>query len=291
MPLVAQQHHDVARVRRARHRQHEPRARLAQVRDRRAAHDAPAGRAREGDHRSAGQSVARDQQRAARGDLMGVGAAPGLRHAADARDAHAQHVRARRRRLLTGPAPCSRARASADAALGGAAGARRGEARGGWTALQAGRAAPQPACRERESRSRDRLWAASIAKTILLRGRARCPIRRRPRLAAMPWRTEQRDGSCVGAARAARQPQRKPVAEGAGASGLEGRSGRRVGQVEAGRRHVVGRVGVEQRGEVLDLARARRRARTGRRRSCRCRARRSSRRRRAACAGRRSATA
>ena len=50
--------------------------------------------------------------------------------------------------------------------------------------------------------------------------------------------------------------QRKPRAAGAGASGLRGRPGCGLGQVVAARRDVVGRVGVKQRGEVLDLAAA-----------------------------------
>ena len=65
---------------------------------------------------------------------------------------------------------------------------------------------------------------------------------------------------------------RKPGA-GSSAQRALGQPGDRLGHVEAVRRDVVRRVGVEERGEQLDLVAARRRARTGRRRRARSRAR------------------
>jgi hypothetical protein len=51
-------------------------------------------------------------------------------------------------------------------------------------------------------RSLDRLWAALIAKTIpSLRRQIAVPVRRRPRLAAMPSTTRQRHRSCVSSSR------------------------------------------------------------------------------------------
>ena len=80
-------------------------------------------------------------------------------------------------------------------------------------------------------------------------------------------------------------------ARGRGRAGSRAGPGAGVELVLAGRRDVVRRVGVEQRGEQLDLPAARRRARTGRRRRRRSRARRRSRRSRTARAAGRSATA
>ena len=154
------------------------------------------------------QPFAGEQQRAVRGDLMRVGAAARARHAADARDAHARHVRAR------GGARALAAGASRRGAGARGDGRRRSPPRARSPARPPASASSAPATAARrcaESLGAEPAIACGrllLAKTIpSAAGDLRCPIARRQRLAAMHCANRA-------ARRKLRQPQRKPVARG-----------------------------------------------------------------------------
>jgi len=177
-----------------------------------------------------------------RGDLVRVGAAVGGGHAADALDAHALDVQRGHRRLRCGgPAGLRRGacrlgrRGAAGLCRRGAAGRLRAAGAGG-----AGRRRTGARCeyqqRHRYGGDEPRSLVRACARQDLVTpsrraipagGRDTVPDRRPPTLSAMDRQTEWWHGSCAAAAAhgapAARQPQRKPLALGAGSSGLDGR--------------------------------------------------------------------
>ena len=83
---VAEQHHDVPRVRAAGDARHQAQRRVTQARTRRGAADASAAGAGKGHDHPRLQAAAREQQRSAGRYLMRIAAAPGGGHATGARD-------------------------------------------------------------------------------------------------------------------------------------------------------------------------------------------------------------
>ena len=248
MAAVAEQHHDVARVRVCRDRHDQP---GAEVLRRCAAGEMLEMRAPRACWESATASPPpRPCPRAAAcpadRDLVRVGAAVARRHAADARDPH-RWGRAGSRSAC----PCRRSYGRASCR-----GRRRARSPLPGLAVRPVRRGCR-GCRGRSARMRtaaraaaavmtlDRWWAPALV--IQLRSRLGTAAPTSSRLCAS--QTERRDGSCV-------SPSESPAPTAPGASGLAGRSGGRLGQVEARRRDIVGGIGVEQRGEVLDLAAA-----------------------------------
>ncbi len=238
---------------------------------------------------------------------MGVAAAPGGGHAADACDPD-RRPRAGWRRLAGPPrlalrgrsrrrSRCrscrSRARRAPAAGCAGVPPRAVAPCRRRWQRPAGAPAEAQPrrSCCGEEPGSL--VGACARQDEPSRAGRPSCADQRRSTLAAMPWQTDRRCRSCVvclrprSLASAPAEPHRR----GRGGEGARRQARGWLGQVEAGGRDVVGGVGVEERGEVLDLAAPDAQLELAAAVVADSRARRRSRRRRAGCAGRRGARA